>query len=298
VIRWSSNEPRARARRRVQLAALLALLSACGLTPPPQPARQQPTSPPTQVPSGEPAGLPPAGYRLVWQDEFDGSALGSAWNAFSGPRADAVATPDAVSVKDGVLRLTTYTDAGGTNHTGFLDTRGTFDATYGYFEARIRFDDAPGEWCAFWIDSPTNGNPMGDPGTAGVEIDVVEHRVTDDHGWTALRDMAAINLNWDRTETSRRNENRVVSLPANAPIQGAWHVYSVLWTDAGYTFYIDGLAAWTTSTAVSHHGEYLQLTCEVADASWAGYVPPGGYGARQTSTTGMEVDWVRVWQKP
>jgi hypothetical protein len=39
------------------------------------------------------------------------------------------------------------------------------------------------------------------------------------------------------------------------------------------------------------------LTCEVADASWAGYVPAGGYGSRATSTTKMDVDWVRVWQK-
>jgi beta-glucanase (GH16 family) len=287
----------ARAQSRAAAVALLVLLAECGLTPPPEPPRQQSTPPPTQIPAGEPAGLPPAGYKLVWQDEFDGSALGSAWNAYSGPRLDAVATPAAVSVKDGVLRLTTYTEAG-TNHTGFLDTRGTFDATYGYFEARIRFDDAPGEWCAFWLDSPTNGHPLGDPGTAGAEIDVVEHRVIDQGGWTALRDMAAIALNWDRTATSRQNVSQLVSLPGNAAVQGAWHVYSVLWTDSEYTFYIDGFAAWTTSTALSHRSEYLQLTCEVANASWAGYVPAGGYGSRATSTTGMEVDWVRVWRKP
>ncbi len=294
--RW--KEPRGSARRRGAAAALVSLVAACGLTSPPPPQRQQPTNPPEQLPPGEPAGLPPPGSQLVWHDEFDGSSLGSAWNPYSGARADAVATPGALSVGNGVLRFTTYTDAAGTNHPGFLDTRGTLDWTYGYFEARIRFDDAPGEWCAFWLDSPTNGDPIGDPGTAGVEIDVAEHRVTDQSGWTALKDMVALNLNWDRTATSRQNANRVVSLPGNAPIQGAWHVFSVLWTDAGYTFYVDGLEAWKTSAAVSNRSEYLQLTCEVADASWAGYVPAGGYGSRTASSTGMEVDWVRVWQKP
>jgi hypothetical protein len=296
MIRGVRYEWRVGARRRV--AALLALVAACGLTPPPAPPHPAPTSPPTQIPAGEPTGLPPAGYQLVWREEFDGTSLGSVWNAYSGRRYDSVATPDAVSVHDGVLQLTTYTDAAGTNHTGFLDTRGTFDATYGYFEARVRFNDAPGEWCAWWIDSPTNGDPMGDPGTAGVEIDVAEHRVTDQSGFTALRDMIALNLNWDRTATSRQNANAVVGLPGNAPIQGAWHVYSVLWTDAGYTFYIDGLVAWRTSAAVSNRSEYLQLTCEVQNDSWAGFVPKGGYGSRGASTTGMEVDWVRVWQKP
>ncbi|WP_242354336.1 MULTISPECIES: glycoside hydrolase family 16 protein [unclassified Anaeromyxobacter] len=278
--------------------ALAMLAAACGLTPPPEPPRQQPTAPPTEVPANtNPDALPPPGYRLVWQDEFEGSALGSAWSALSAPRLDAIATPDAAQVHDGLLTLTTYTDASGKHHTGFLSTQGTVEMTYGYFEARIRFNDSPGEWCAFWIDSPTNGDPMGDPGKAGVEIDVVEHRATDDHGWTALKDMSAMNLNWDRTASSRQNVQKVVSLPGNAPIQGEWHVFGVMWTETGYTFYVDGLPAWTTAAALSHRSEYLQLTCEVADASWAGYVPAGGYGSRVTSTTRMDVDWVRVWQK-
>lgn len=280
----------------IRLVAMLA--AACGLTPPPEPARQQPTTPPTEVPEDtNPDALPPAGYRLVWQDDFDGDTLGPDWSALSAPRLDAVATPDAVEVKGGVLTLTTYTDDSGRHHTGFIGTQGMFEVTYGYFEARIRFNDSPGGWCAFWIDSETNGDPMGDPGKAGVEIDVVEHRATDQNGWTALRDMSAMNLNWDRIASSRQNVQKVVSLPGNAPIQGEWRVFAVLWSETGYTFYIDDLPVWTTDAAVSHRSEYLQLTCEVADASWAGYVPPGGYGSRASSTTRMEVDWVRVWQK-
>jgi beta-glucanase (GH16 family) len=283
---------------RAVLIAPVVLAAACGLTPPPEPPRQRETPPPTEVPPDtNPDALPPPGYRLAWQDEFDGNALGDSWTALSARRLDAIATPDAVTVHDGLLTLTTYTDASGRHHTGFIGTQGIVELTYGYFEARIRFNDSPGGWCAFWIDSPTNGKPMGDPGKAGVEIDVVEHRATDDGGWTALRDMVALNLNWDRTESSRQNVQVVLSLPGNAPIQGAWHVYGVLWTETGHTFYIDDLPVWTTDAAISHRSEYLQLTCEVADASWAGYVPAGGYGSRATSTTKMEVDWVRVWQK-
>lgn len=270
-------------------AALAALALACGLTPPED----------AESPGGtEPHALPPAGYRLVWADEFDGGAVDvSSWNVMSGTRRDrdSLMSPSSVSVANGVLELTTFT-AGGTHHAGFLTTEGLFEATYGYFEARIRFRDSPGEWCAFWLVSPTVGKPLGDPATAGVEIDVVEHRVTDQGGWDALRDMVAINLNWDGYGSSRKNVQKVVGLPDGGPIQGAWRTYSVLWTESGYTFYVDAVPLFSTSTAVSRRSEYVLLSCEVLDGSWAGDVPPDGYGSRAASTTGMDVDWVRVWQ--
>ena len=89
----------------------------------------------------------------------------------------------------------------------------------------------------------------------------------------------------------------VLSLPGNAPIQGAWHVYGVLWTETGYPFLHRRPAGLDDGRGESHRSEDLQLTCEVADASWAGYIPAGGYGSRTTSTTKMDVDRVRVWQK-
>ncbi len=270
-------------------AALTALALACGLTPPPD---GQGTPHDAQRRS-----LPPAGYSLVWQDDFGGSGLDPArWHAMSGTRRDAIMSPRSVSVANGVLALTTFTE-GGTHYTGFLATRGLFEATYGYFEARIRFHDSPGEWCAFWLVSPTIGTPIGDPATAGVEIDVVEHRVTDQGGWDALRDMVAINLNWDGYGSKRKNVHEVVGLPDGGALQGAWRTYSVLWDESGYTFYVDSVQLFTSSAAVSRRSEYLLLTCEVLDRSWAGDVPPGGYGSFTASTTGMDVDWVRAWQK-
>ncbi len=284
---------RIRTGRTAKLAAALvavAVALACGLEPPPpdqQPAPQGDTTKRT---------LPPPNYDLVWQDEFDGTSLDSSrWAAMSGSRLDSVATPAAVDVRNGELVLTTYTQ-GGVNYTGFLSTEGRFQAQYGYFEARIRFDDAPGEWCSFWITSATVGNPLGDPGKAGVEIDVVEHRATDQSGWDALKDMVALNLNWDGYDQHKKNLQKVAALPDGSPVQGAWHVYSVLWTETGYTFYVDGMQLWAEDAPVSNTPEFIRLTCEVNDASWAGYVPNGGYGPRDQSTTHMEVDYVRVWQ--
>jgi beta-glucanase (GH16 family) len=274
--------------RRPRLTALaLALALGCGLMPPEEESQNAP---------GHDA-LPPAGYVPVWADEFDGSALDTrSWAALSGARRDALNTPQAVSVRDGILTITTFTGTDGVHRTGFLTTQGRFEARYGYFEARIRFNDAPGAWCAFWLLSPTIGQPLGDPGQAGVEIDVVEHRVTDQGGFDALRDMVALNLNWDGYDDNKKNVQRVLALPDGSPVQGAWHRYGVLWTEAGYTFYVDGMPLWRTDTAVSHRSEFVQLTCEVDDATWAGYVPKGGYGSLATSQARMEVDWVRAWQ--
>jgi beta-glucanase (GH16 family) len=271
---------------RTALAAM-ALSLGCGLMPPEEEAAGD-------VPARE--ALPPAGYALVWEDEFQGTSLGGDWNAHSEPRIDAVSTPEAVAVSGGVLTVTTYTGPDGLHRTGFLTTEGRFEARYGYFEARIRFATAPGNWCAFWLMSPTVGDPLGDPGTAGVEIDVVEHRVTDQGGWTALRDMVALNLNWDGYDEHKKNVQRVVSLPDGAPVQGSWHTYGVLWTETGYTFYVDGRPLWDTAAAISNRPQDVRLTCEVDDGGWAGFVPEGGYGSRAASTARMEVDWVRAWQ--
>jgi beta-glucanase (GH16 family) len=278
-----------RLRWRLAGALVAAGLLACGLMPP-------------EEQKAKPAGakqvtLPPTGYRLVWQDGFDGTALDtSRWVPQLGPRRDYQMTADAAQVKDGLLTIRTYTQ-GGVHRSAFLTTLGRFEPTLGYFEARIRFQDSPGEWCAFWLFSPTNGFPKGDPATAGTEIDVVEHRVTDQGGWTALADMVAMNLNWDGYGADMQNRQKVTPLQGNAAVQNAWHTYGVLWTESSYTFYVDGYELWTSTDAISHAPEAIQLTCEVQERSWAGDVPAGGYGARTQSTTGMQVDWVRVWQR-
>jgi hypothetical protein len=271
-----------------------------GPTPVPQPPPvPQPIPPEPPLPSGSPqpaAPLPP-GYRLVWQDEFNGAAVDpTRWHVFAWDRGDARDTPAAVTVAGGVLRITTSTE-GGVHETGFLSTEyGLFEATRGYFEARIRFHAAPGQWCAFWLTTPTIGNPRGDPARAGAEIDVVEHRLLDESGWQ-LADWVGQNVIWDGYNVGRQNDHHVSPLPDAAPVNGAWHTFAVRWDETAYVFYVDAAEMWRTSAGLSSRSEYMLLTCEVLDHDWAGNIPATGYGPRATSTSGMEVDWVRVWQK-
>jgi beta-glucanase (GH16 family) len=245
--------------------------------------------------TAEPAP-PVPGYVLVWRDEFSGAALDTArWTAYAGARRGAQNDPGAAGVARGVLTLATWT-ANGAHHTGFVDTAGKFAATYGYFEARVRFASSPGEWGAFWLQSPTMGSPPDDVAVAGAEVDVVEHRATDGDG-REIATRYGINVHWDGYGADHKHAGGRGAMAAGAaPLQGDWHTYAVLWTPDRYTFFLDGVEQWSTRAGVSRRPEYIRLTCEVQDASWAGHVPAGGYRRREESRTRMQVDWVRVWQ--
>ncbi|EDY20872.1 glycoside hydrolase family 16 [Chthoniobacter flavus Ellin428] len=242
-----------------------------------------------------------AHWRLVWRDEFDGTALDETkWTAQATPRKDTQNTPDAVSVRDGIMTITTWTEEG-KHRTGFLNSRGKFETTYGCFEARIRFHNSPGQWGAFWLSSPSLGNPLGDVAKAGAEIDIVEHRAVYGLGTGAGNDatnLQGMALHWDGYGEHHQSTGHPGHPAPGAPsLQDNWHTYAVLWTPEKYVFYLDGHEQWTTDKAVSQRPEFLLFTCEVADRGWAGAVPEGGFGSRQKSQTKMEVDWVRVWQK-
>ncbi len=284
------------------MQALLLSLCSCGLLEPPAPPASVVGSGPTIA--GAPAPSRPdgsvvapfPGYVLAWSDEFDGAALDETrWTYDLGPWRDAVNTRDALVLNGGILSLVTFTAPDGTIHAPHISTRGKYEAEYGYFEARVRFLDSAGEWCSFFLYDDCIGNPVGDPGTAGVEMDVFEHMDADTSGWN-LRDLIQVGINWDGFGQYWKRDNLVLGDPRGEPLSHAWHTYAALWSPTGVVYYIDDIAVWSSSKAVSHRPENVYLTCEVKNGSWAGYIPAGGYGSLAQSTTRMDVDWVRVWQ--
>jgi beta-glucanase (GH16 family) len=242
---------------------------------------------------------PPGVGGLVWSDEFSGTSLDATKWAVNAPGVwgDAVNSTQAASVGGGSLKITTYTDPGtGKHYAAVIGTQDRYLATYGYFESRIQFNSSPGMWSAYWLMSPTVGNPMGDPATAGTEIDVVEHRATNDVG-DDRTDRIHTALHWDGyglgEQTVQYLSDRITGL-AN----GTWHTYGLRWAPDGYTFYMDDSPVWSQAVAVSHRSEYLLLSSEVENNSWAGVIPAGGYGSPSASTTNMLVDYVRVYAVP
>jgi beta-glucanase (GH16 family) len=239
---------------------------------------------------------------LAWNDEFDGSSLDTnKWNhRLPGPRNDSINTSNSVSVTNGVLTLTTYTE-GGTNFTGMIGTENLYMPRYGYFEARINFNDSPGEWSAFWMTAQTMV-AVGDPHANGTEIDIVEHRSVNSNN-VLNHNRAVSNLHWDGYGTAHKT---VGSGLVGANLSSGWHLFALEWTSNYQRFYYDDVLVWgvTNSTArdpippeapVSQRSEYLILSSEVRDGDWAGTIPTNGYGTRSTSTTKLNVDYVRSY---
>ncbi|MGH0036329.1 MAG: glycoside hydrolase family 16 protein [Myxococcota bacterium] len=238
------------------------------------------------------AAAVPAGYELVLEDEFEGSELdGSIWeHRLPGPRRDAVNTPDAVQLDgDGHLVIDTWTESG-THYTGMIGTQGLFEQRYGWFEARIDFDDAPGMWSAFWLQTPDMGSFIGDPGRAGVEMDIVEHDLFNSVAAEPIWHGA---LHWDGYGSDHKISNHLEVAP---DIGDGFHTYALEWTPTALRFYYDDTLMWDASAGpISHRAEYLILSSEVED-SLINRIPAGGYGDRASSTTRMVVDSVRVYR--
>jgi beta-glucanase (GH16 family) len=247
-----------------------------------------------------------------WSEEFDGASLDPArWSyRANGPRNDGILTPDAVSVRDGVLTIKTYTQAG-KHYSGMISTqrRGSdgFEQTYGYFEARMKFNSSPGQWSAFWLQSPTIGSPLGDPESAGVEMDIAEHRArcvnapsptppaTCTPG-NPITDRAQQALIWDGYGHDRKEAVKLGN-PVAGLGDGGWHTWALSWTPTQVTFYRDDVATWTMNGPISRRSQHIILSSEVGEF-FAGAIPAGGYGSPDTSTTNMQVDYVRAWTTP
>ena len=247
-------------------------------------------------------GAPPSGYVLDWSDEFDGTSLDTnKWNYRQlGTRNDAINTVDAISVTNGILTITTYTE-NGTNFTGMIGTESLYMPLYGYIEARINFNDAPGEWSAFWMTSPTIGL-LGDPRANGTEMDIVEHRAVNRNN-VINHNRAVSNIHWDGYGEEHKQAGSGL---VGSGLSTGWHLFAVEWTTNIQNYYYDGVLIWGATNSsvqnpvppnapVSQRSQYLILSSEVRNNHWAGDIPAGGYGDRTNSTTKMNVDYVRSY---
>ncbi|RMH54254.1 MAG: glycoside hydrolase family 16 protein, partial [Bacteroidetes bacterium] len=109
----------------------------------------------------DPTATPP-GWRLVWADEFDGTALDTTRWAYQlgdgcpdlcGWGNDELQQyrRDNLSVGDGVLTITARREADGTYTSARIRTKDRAAWTYGRFEIRARLPVGQGLWPAVWM---------------------------------------------------------------------------------------------------------------------------------------------------
>ena len=248
---------------------------------------------------------PPAGWQLVWSDEFDVDGLpdpkkwgyDTAFNQkgwfnheqqyYAGPRAD-----NAV-VRDGKLIITARKetrsaapDWGGQHYTSArLLTRGLAEWQTGFFEIRAKLPCGLGTWPAIWMlgthgEWPANG-----------ELDIMEHI-----GRNPGRIMSTVHT---PAGSGAHAVGSVVTVPDAC---GAFHRYQMLWTDTDLVFGVDGVnnlryprldvGAAAASRAWPFDGPQFLLLNIAIGGDLGGPVDDSIFPVT------MEVDYVRVWQAP
>jgi hypothetical protein len=181
----------------------------------------------------------PAGYELVWQEEFNESATGlpdtrkwwyetaePGWvnnelqTYIAGKKGDIV-TAD---VSDGTLKIRAIKD-GNRVYSARVNTNEGW--TYGYFEARLKLPKGKGTWPAFWM-MPTvwSGWPQGG------EIDIMEHV-----GCVPTEVSSSIHCQayYHAIGTQKTAAKKI------ATVMDEFHVYALEWTPEYIKTYVDGV---------------------------------------------------------
>lgn len=193
------------------------------------------------------------GYRVVWEDNFDGNSLDlTKWNyRATGPRRIGYNSPSMVKVNDGHLHL--MFDVRNDSVLGaMIGTQSTFMSRYGYYECRSKVQKCSGPWAAFWIQS-TEISKGEDPAIYGAEIDIFEYFQNDEDRMTHC-------VHW-AYGPNQKSVGQLVSTIEG--LSNGFHTYGLEWTPEKYAFYIDGLKFHEITEGLSHIDEYMILSMEI-----------------------------------
>jgi beta-glucanase (GH16 family) len=257
------------------------------------------------------AGPPPAGWKLVWADEFDrdGRPDPKSWGYESGfvrNRELQWYQPENARCEGGLLVIEARRERrrnpdykpqggdwkGGREHADYtsasLTTKGRRQWRYGRFEMRGRIDTRPGLWPAFW----TLGVEGEWPGNG--EIDIMEY----------YRGMLLANVAWagaKRWVAQWDTFKKPISEFNDPAWSQKFHTWRMDWDEQAIRLYVDDELLNTTSLGDTvnkspdgrnpfHQPHYLLLNLAV-----------GGTNSGDPSGTDFparfEVDYVRVYQK-
>lgn len=269
-------------------------------------------------------------WKLVWSDEFDGDRLDeSKWTyaadcggGGNNERQCYVVSPETVSVKDGVLRLTalkrktrgsanpwagpTGPMKDGEYASGKILTQGKFSWRYGRIEARAKVPGGQGVWPAIWM-MPELSTYGGWPRSG--EIDILETvnlgaPCETCEGGKENRIFGTIHFAGDAAGAHRQVSHNI-AMPASPD---GFHVYAVEWSPEAIVWFVDGqpyaeakAADWKRDDKDVVSAPFDQPFHLILNLAFGGRWPEGanakGIDEAALPAT-LEVDWVRVSQRP
>jgi beta-glucanase (GH16 family) len=249
----------------------------------------------------------PAGARLVWSDEFDGTALDlSKWRYDTARNREgwyngelqyyAADRPENVRVEGGRLIIearredldrSRHRDWGGQHYTsGRILSHGDAAWTYGWFEIRAKLPCARGTWPAIWMLPETGGWPEGG------EIDIMEMVGSEPEVVHATLHTALF--------VHSRGTQRGAATPLPGAC-GAFHDYQLDWRPDMITIGVDGHAYMRVRNdqpggrgAWPFDASFRLILNLAMGGSWASARGMDDAALPQR----MEVDHVRIWQAP
>ena len=195
-----------------------------------------------KIPEGaqyvEPEIYTPAGYTLVWRDEFNDPSLimpdtkewwyetaepgwvNNELQTYVAGRTGDIITAD---VSDGTLKIRAI-KSGSRVYSARVNTRKNW--TYGYFEARLKLPKGKGTWPAFWMmPSVWSGWPEGG------EVDIMEHV-----GCVPTEVSSSIHCKsyYHAIGTQKTAARKI------AGVMDEFHTYALEWTPEYIKTYVDG----------------------------------------------------------
>ncbi|MBN3521173.1 glycoside hydrolase family 16 protein [Algoriphagus lutimaris] len=255
----------------------------------------------------------PAGYQLVWQDEFneEGSVDLSTWNFEKGfvrnnelqwyqeanasqkngilliqGRREKLANPAYESGSDNWKKAREFADYTSSS----INTRGKFEFQYGILEVRAKIDTASGMWPAIW----TLG--ISKPWPANGEIDVMEfYQVKGEQ--TILANAA-----WaDATKRANWDEAKIPLsefLENDPQWADEFHIWKMDWTEESIKIYLDEVLLNEIDLSKTlnpdgfnpfHQPHYILLNLAIGSN--------GGDPSPTDFPREYQVDYVRVYQR-
>ncbi len=232
--------------------------------------------------------LPPAGYKLVWSDEFDGNQIDmSKWVFRTDSKLFSTQKPENVKVSDGKLHLLLKKEqANGKEYTGGgVISKETF--VYAYYEARFRTPPAEGWHTSFWTQFH-DGSGGTIPAIARLELDICEQ----DGGDPCYYSFGVINHKPDKSKKEKGNVGRWV-IEDTPDTSADFHIWGCEFTPDKVRFYFDGkLAREIDANTFPHEDMNVWLT------SIAGKMKGDRFIDDSKLPNEAVYDYVRVYQNP
>jgi beta-glucanase (GH16 family) len=155
----------------------------------------------------------------------------------------------------------------------------------------VKFPRERGQHGAFWLQRSGVAPVPGNPRASGAEIDIAEFfgKGYPSGGFASF--VYYLNEDDENEKVGGLLPEATRDLPPGDAWWRSYHVFSVEWTPKRYVFRVDGREIGSIGKGVSGVEQFLVLSLLSSDYEL------GRINASSLPST-MEVDWVRVWQRP